>query len=82
LSYQLPDLKEGGKGERYKGRPSVHEQRLSAILSQNDGAEDEKEKPRSFETTYESRTRNNYIGEAGIRRLVVVHEGRTSALCL
>jgi hypothetical protein len=79
LSYQLPEAKKREKAERIIAEP-LREERLSAIISQADGDGDS-ESPDS-QTTYESKTRNTYIGEAAIRRLIVVREGVTSSLCL
>lgn len=79
LSYQLPEDKKREKAERIIAEP-LGEERLSGIISQADD-DDGNQSPGS-QITYESKTRNTYIGEAAIRRLIVVREGITSSLCL
>lgn len=81
LSYQLQGPREGDKGKHFEA-PMGHDARISAVLSQSDDGDDESNKLPGSQTTYESRVRNTYIGEAAIRRLVVVREGISSALCL
>jgi hypothetical protein len=83
LSYQLPKARQGAEVESIKVStfsPLGHDERLSTILSQE--GDDGSNKPLISQITYESKTRNTYIGEAAIRRLVVVREGINSSLCL
>jgi hypothetical protein len=76
LSYQLPKAKVDKKGHILAQR----DEWTSAIISQTDDNDDNESS--GSQTTYESKTRSIYIGEAAIRRLVVVREGITSSLCL
>ncbi|KAI9744758.1 MAG: hypothetical protein M1818_001683 [Claussenomyces sp. TS43310] len=82
LSYQLPDKEQKmpSFSKPSQGSGDAWNQQISQLLST--AGDDSQPTDRESQITYESRERNKYIGEASLRRLVVVREGVNSALCL